>query len=339
MTEQPIKWFSRALNEIRNADMRAGTGENWMGLFNSLQQKGRVKNTELDYLGLNRLDPSQRYTKDSFDEMEGWLPTVNRVIAGQDFPENPRPGRPTKVLYENYPSYRTPYGRNYREHVLYSPEADRDDGFDYNHFGNHGPEGQQLGWLRMQDSGISHGNRHGVIYPFTILDEVQSNRTEDSPFNKDWQNLLFRAGLWDAADRDNSGLAAVTSAEQKRRWGRTGTSTDKLYDTLFPKFAKNELTRLGGDPGSLTVHPSWDPALGTDPVRSAQVRLRRLQAAQNQERNPHPDHPTLNVMPLDNRLKDLILTQGLPLFQKGGSIKTAQISQNMQNLRTGIRPR
>ena len=335
MTERPIKWFSRALDEIRNADMRGGTGENWMGLLNSLQQKGRVKNAELDYLGLNRLDPSKRYTKDSFDEMEGWLPTVNRVIAGQDFPGNPRPGRPTKILYDKYPSYRSPYSSNYREHVLWSPEADRDSDFDADHFGLHGPEGQQLGWLRMQDTGLRHNEEYNLKSPLTLLDEIQTQRTEDSPFPKDWQNLLFRAGLWDAADRDNSGLAAVTSAEQKRRWGKIGNPVTTLYDSQFPKFGKSELSRLGGDPESFTTHPSIDPAAGQGQEWADRVALHRLQAAQNYQRDPFPPHSSLNVMPLDNQLKDRVLTQGLPLWKKGGSIKASQISQEMNNLRMG----
>lgn len=326
-----IKWFSRALDEIRNAPMRADTGTNWMGLLNSLQQKGRVKNVELDYLGLNRLDPDKRYTKDSFDDLEGYLPIVNRVIAGQDFPGNPRPW-PTRVLYENYPSFRSPYNRNYREHVLWSPEADRDSGFNADHFGYHGPEGEQLGWLRMQDSGSDVNLRQGFDTPVTVLDEVQTQRTEDSPFTKDWQNLLFRAGLWDAADRDNSGLAAVTSAEQKRRWNKTGKSINKLYDELFPKFAKNELTRLGGDPSTFANLPSWEPN------RTAHEEFQRLRASQNWMRDPYPDYPSLNLMPLDNKLKDKILTQGLPLWKKGGSIKADQITQEMSNLRMGRRP-
>jgi hypothetical protein len=217
--------------------------------------------------------------------------------------------------------------------VLWSPEADYDSGFNADHFGFHGPEGQQLGWLRMQDSGSDANLRQGFDTPVTILDEVQTQRTDDSPFPKEWPNLLFRAGLWDAADRDNSGLAAVTSVEQKRRWNKTGKSTDRLYDELFPKFAKNELTRLGGDPSTFTNLPSWEPNL------TEGQRIMRVRASQNWMRDPYPDYPSLNLMPLDNRMKDLILTQGLPLWKKGGSIKASQISQNMQNLRAGLRPR
>jgi len=482
-SNQPVKWFSRALDELLSTERpRTATGQEWLGILNSLQQKGRVKKEELNTLGIPDLlggdNASRRFDRDQFEVLRDRLPEVNTFTldqeplnAGQERelsqlesrlnparPFNPQTARAPLSEREmqryhdlmtqssrakkwgGYSILRTPGAENYRENVLWSPQALKDwESLDPNHFSEirsydpltmgRGEEGlRQIAWNRMQDwehpdvgalslvdemQSLRHDPTqdkfyHNMEYNGPILptgepmyrwagneSDAQGNRVDRqrelfdalgdwsdlspysqyvmkgthegplvtasnsnglpfggtgyAPFQKEWPTLVLRQALWEAANKAvNKGvpvnLGAVSGLAQQGRYPGLGQRRINVYDSMIPDIMRKEAVRLGQDPKTAfrTIENgvprySLNRMEGDDlvPIEPAQKDLQGPFRPDFQSYYAAP----LNVLTLSPKTGEDILKKGLPLFQKGGSIKANQISQEMRNLRAGIRPR
>lgn len=242
-SSQPVKWFSRALDELLSTERpRTATGQEWLGILNSLQQKGRVKKEELTTLGVPDLlggeNASRRFNRDQFEVLRDRLPEVNTYTldreplnSGQQRellqlesrlnparPFNPQTARAPLSEREmqryhdlmaqssrakkwgGYESLRTPGAENYRENILWSPQALKDwESLDPNHFSEirsydpltmgRGEEGlRQIAWNRMQDW------EHPDVGALQYLDEIQSLRHDPTP-DKFYHNMEYNGPI------------------------------------------------------------------------------------------------------------------------------------------------